>query len=215
MFGKIVEEKFPLRHAPHIGLFMPIEADQERSDEIEFSQVGQGIERFDRPDHATHPEQPGNISKHGELIQIEPEPFVAKQLSDVEKISRAATKIENAFRSRQIELDHANPADVDIDPSFEIKKFGPVSAETFDGVPLANLLETLAVDRFDHSLRREGKTVHLKKPERVPSGAGQSSAIHKFLKFMGKFFDSMANSHRTIDHSLWRSATISTKLQMT
>src|SRR6266700_260449 len=190
MFGKIVEEKFPLRHAPHIGLFMPIEADQERSDEIEFSQVGQGIKRFDRPDHATHPEQPGNISKHGELIQI-----------------------ENAFRSRQIELDHANPADVDIDPSFEIKKFGPVSAGTLDGVPLANLLETLAVDRFDHSLRREGKTVHLKKPDHVNSGAGQSSAIHKFLKFMGKFFDSMANSHRTIDHSLWRSATISTKLQ--
>src|SRR5947199_9298781 len=108
MFGKIVEEKFPLRHAPHIGLFMPIEADKERSDEIEVSQFGQGIERFDRPDHATHPEQPGNISKHGELIEIEPEPVVAKQLSDVEKISRAATNTENAFRSRQIVQSIAN-----------------------------------------------------------------------------------------------------------
>ena len=195
---------------------MIVEANHEGGDQIEFlSEIGERTESLDSLDHASNSEQSRNLAKHRHTIHVEADPAMAQQLSDVEKISHSAANIEDLFRARQIELDLANPADVDIDPSFEIKKFGPVSAGTLDGVPLANLLETLAVDRFDHSLRREGKTVHLKKPERVPSGAGQSSAIHKFLKFMGKFFDSMANSHRTIDHSLWRSATISTKLQMT
>src|SRR5438309_12123422 len=99
MFRQIVEKKFPLRHAPDIGLFMTIEADQERSDEIEFSQVGQRLERFNLPDHTTHAEQAGKVSKHGKLIQIEPEPFVAEQLSDVKEISCTAAKIENALRA--------------------------------------------------------------------------------------------------------------------
>ena len=68
MFGEIIEKKFPLWHAPDIGLFMAIEADQERSDEIEFPQVEQRLERFNLPDHTTHAEQAGKVSKHGELI---------------------------------------------------------------------------------------------------------------------------------------------------
>jgi hypothetical protein len=75
------------------------------------------------------------------------------------------------------------------------------------------LLEPVGIDCLDHSRRLEAKTVRPKKPERVPSGAGQASAIYKLLKFMGKFFESAAKSHWMIDHGLWRNATISTKVQ--
>lgn len=68
MFGQIVEKKLPLGHAPDIGLFVTIEADQKCSDEIKFPQVGQRLESFNLPDHTTHAEQAGKVSKHGELI---------------------------------------------------------------------------------------------------------------------------------------------------
>src|ERR1700751_4932422 len=110
MFRQIVEKKFPLRHAPHINLLMTIEADQERSDQIEFPQdVGQGIESFDFPDDSAHAEQVGKVAKHGELIQIESDPFVPEQLSDVKEISRAAAEIENPLWAHQIDFDPANP----------------------------------------------------------------------------------------------------------
>src|SRR5438445_7937983 len=99
MFGEIIEKKFPLWHAPDIGLCMAIEADKERSDEIEVPQVGQRLERFNLPDHTTHAEQAAKVSKHGKVIQIEPEPFVAEQLSNVKEISCTAAKIENALRA--------------------------------------------------------------------------------------------------------------------
>jgi len=199
MFGQIVEKKFPLRHAPHIGLFMTIEADQERSDQIEFPQVGQGIECFDLPDHAAHAKQGRKVSKHGQPVQIESEALVPEQLSDVKEIPRTAAKIENALRAHQIDVDLADSANVNVYPSFEIKKFGPVLAGTFNTVALANLLETLGIDRFDYSLRLQMKTVRPKKSERVPSCADQGFAIYKFPKFMGKFLES---SHWRIDHSL-------------
>src|SRR5215467_14121399 len=113
MFSEIVEKKFPLPHAPKIGLFMVVKADQESSHDIEFSQVGKGIERSDSPDHPTHAEQARNVSKHRELIQIDSDALVTEQLSDVKKISRATAKIENTFRAGNIEFDLANAADVD------------------------------------------------------------------------------------------------------
>jgi hypothetical protein len=205
MFGEVIQKEFPLGHAPKIGLFMIIEADQEGGSEIEFSQVGKRIESFDLPDHTTHAEQACNFSKHWELIQIEAETLMAKQLSDVEKISRAAAKIENAFRTRQIKFNLANPANVKVDPALKVKVFGPVSVWIFNGVPPADLLETLRIDRFDHSLRLERKSFRQEQPKRVPSCARQALAIYEFFNFMAK-------SHRKIDHSLWRTARISTKL---
>ena len=142
---------------------MTIEADQECSDQIEFSQVGQGIESFDFPDHTAYVEQPRKFAKHRELIQIEAEPLVPEQLSDVKEISCTAAKIENSPRPHQIDFDLANPANVDVDPSFEVQIFRPVHSGTFNGVALANLLETLAIDRFDHSLGLQTKTVRSKK----------------------------------------------------
>jgi hypothetical protein len=205
MFGEVIQKEFPLRHGPKIGLFMVIEADQEGSNEIESSQVGKGIEGFDLPDHTTHAEQARYFSKHRESIQIKAETLMAKQLSDVEKISRAAAKIENAFRARQIKFNLANPADVKLDPAVKVKVFGPVSVWIFNGVPPTDLLETLRIDRFDHSLRFERKSFRQEKPKRVPSCARQALTIYEFFNFMTK-------SHWKIDHSMWRTARISTKL---
>ena len=200
MFRQIVEKKLPFRHAPHIGLFMTIEADQERSDQVKFSHgVGQRIKGVDLPDHTAHAEQSRKVAKHGEFIQIEPEPLVPEQLSDVKEVSCTAAKIENSLRAHQIDFDLANPANVDADPSLEIQKFGPVLGGTFNSVTLANLLETLGIDRFDYSLRLQSKTVRPKKSERVPSCADQGFAIYKLPKFMRKFLES---SHWSIDHSL-------------
>src|SRR6478672_2101642 len=116
MFGQIVEKKFPLRHAPYTDLFMTIEADQECSDQIEFSQVGEGIERFDLPDHAAHAKQGRKVSKHGQPVQIEPEPLVPEQLRDVKEIPRPAAKIENALPAHQIDVDLADSANVNVYP---------------------------------------------------------------------------------------------------
>src|SRR6202035_1195850 len=212
MLRQIVEEKFPLRHAPHINLFMTIEADQEASDQIEFPQdVGQGIESFDFPDHTAHVEQARNVAKHRDLIQIEPEPFVPEQLSDVKEISCTGAKIENPLSPCQIDFDPANPANVDFDPSLQIQIFRPVLGGTFNGIALANSLEAIGIDCFDPALRLQTKTVRPKKSERVPSCASPAFAIYKLVKFMRKFLEP---SHWKIDHSLWRIATISTKLQM-
>lgn len=190
---------------------MTIEADQECSDEIEFSKIGQGIESFDFPDHSTHAEQARKVAKHGELIQIESEPFVSEQLSDVQEISCTAAEIQNSLRAHQIDFDFANPANVDANPSFEIQIFGPVLGGTFNGVTLPDPLETLGIDRFDYSLRLQTKTVRQKKSQRMPSCTSEAFAIYQLMKFMGKFLEP---SHWKIDHSLWRTATISTKLQM-
>ncbi len=142
-----------------------------------FPKIGQGIESFDFPDHSTHAEQARKVPKHGELIQIEPEPFVSEQLSDVQEIPCTAAEIENSLRTHQIDFDFANPANVDANPPFEIQKFGPVLGGTFNGVTLPDLLETLGIDRFDYSLRLQTKTVWQKKTERVPSCTGQAFAI--------------------------------------
>jgi len=132
-------------------------------------------------------------------------------LSDVKEIACTAAKIENSLWAHQIDFDLADPVNVDVYPSFEIKKFWRIYGGTSNSVTLANLLETLGIDRFDHSLRLQTKTVRPKKSKRVPSCAGPAFATYKLPKFMGKFLEP---SHWTIDHSLWRSATISTKLQI-
>src|SRR5213592_4408687 len=66
------------------------------------------------------------ISRNINTIHVEADPAMAQQLSDVEKISHSAANIEDLFRARQIELDLANPADVDFDPAIEVEIFRPV-----------------------------------------------------------------------------------------
>ena len=88
---------------------------------------------------------------------------MSEQLSDVKEISCAAAKIENPLWPHQIDFEPADPANVDVDPSFEVQIFRPVHSGTFNGVALANLLETLGIDRLDHSLGLQMKTVRSKK----------------------------------------------------
>src|ERR1043166_2269554 len=148
MFCQIVQKKFPLRYTPYVGLFVPIEANEERSDHIEFAQIGQGIESFDFPDHTSYTEQSGKVPKHRELVEIKTEPFVSEQLSDVKEISCTAPKIENSLRTHQIDFHRADPPNVDVDPSVEIQILRPVHCGTCNSITLANLLETLRIDRF-------------------------------------------------------------------
>src|ERR1700752_2472616 len=127
MFRQIVEKEFPFRNAPHIGLFMTIEADQEGSDHVELPYgVGQRNKSVDLPDHTAHAEQARKVPKHGELIQIETEPLMTEELSDVKEVSCTAGKIENSLRAHQIDFNLAKPTNVDVDPSFEIQIFRPV-----------------------------------------------------------------------------------------
>src|SRR5947208_15343870 len=74
---------------------------------------------------------------------------MTQQLGYVEEIPRAAAKIENVLGTRQIEFDLANPADVNFDPAVEVEIFWLVFAWVFDGVSLANLLETDGIDCCD------------------------------------------------------------------
>ncbi len=63
-----------------------------------------------------------------------------EQLRDVQKISSPAAKIKNALWVRQIELDLANAANVDVDPAVKIEIFRPILTGIFvprNGCPRA------------------------------------------------------------------------------
>jgi hypothetical protein len=64
-----------------------------------------------------------------------------EQLRDVQKISSAAAKIENALGPQQIEFNFANAAHVNVDPALEVEIFRPVFAGICDSVTLADLLK--------------------------------------------------------------------------
>ena len=73
---------------------------------------------------------------------------MTEELRDIEKVSRAATEIENLLGTGQIELELANAADVNSDPTIEIKILGPVSARICHRVSLANFFEPGRIDCF-------------------------------------------------------------------
>ena len=102
---------------------------------------------------------------------------MTQQLGYVEEIPRAAAKIENVLRTRQIEFDLANPADVNFDPAVEVEIFWPVCAWVFDGVSLANLLEADWIDCFDDPFCIERESPRSQQSEGMLSCAGQASAI--------------------------------------
>jgi hypothetical protein len=196
MFCEIAEKEFPLWHLPQASHLVIVKANHERSDEIEFlSEVGQGTESFDALDYAAYAEQTRDFPEHGQAIHIKPNSGVAEQLSDIKKVPRAAAEIENPLRSRQIEFELANPADVDFDPTVQIQILWPVGAGICDSVSLTNLFETSWINRFDHSFCIKLEPIRSEKPERMFSRAGQASAVDEFSYFVSK-------SHLTIDHSL-------------
>ncbi len=74
---------------------------------------------------------------------------MTEQLGYVEEVACAATKIEDALWTRQIEFDLANSTNIDSNPTIEIEILWPVCAGIGDRVTLANLLELNRIDCFD------------------------------------------------------------------
>ena len=101
--------------------------------EIEFfSEVGQRNLRMNPRDHAVDIEQFGSASEERLLVGIEAEPFVTEEPADVEEISGAASKIENAEGRSSIEPKILGALDVDADPpgsvlvSIDPSRIGPI-----------------------------------------------------------------------------------------
>jgi hypothetical protein len=177
MFGDVIEKKIPLGYPPKIGVSVVVEANHKGGDEIEFSsEIAKGMKSADSLDHPTDAEERCDFRKHRYAVQVQTKSGMPERLGDVEKISCATAKIENAFSARQIELDVTNAANVDANPPVEIEIFPPILGGIVDRVPLANLLESHRVDRFNNALFLEWKAVRPKRPERVLSRAGQSLA---------------------------------------
>ena len=120
---------------------------------------------------------------------------MTQQLGYVQEISCAAAKIENAFRTRQIEFDLANSPNVDSDPAVEIEIFRPVCAGICDRVSLANLLESNRIDCFDNPFFIQRESTGSEKSERMFPRADQAPTIYKLAYFMLK-------SHLKKDHTL-------------
>jgi len=150
-----------------------VETDHKRSDEIEsLAEIGQTSKRVNSPDNATDSKQPGDFSKHRDILHIEASSFMAEQLCDMQKISGATAKIENALGPRQIELDLANAANVDADPAVKIEIFWPIADRIFKAVAVTNLFERWPINRFNDPLGFEWKPGSVKEPTRVLSRAG-------------------------------------------
>ena len=109
---------------------------------------------------------------------------MTQQLGDVEKVSCAATKIEDAFGTRQIELGLANSSNVDSDPTVEIEIFRPVCAGIGHRVTLANLREPNRIDRFNDPVFIQREPASSKKSERMFPRADQAPAVYKLANFM-------------------------------
>ena len=75
-----------------------------RGHQVELSsEIGQGSLSVDLADDARNIEQRRRRAEKRLAISIEAEDVVAEEFADVEKLSGAATKIDNAHRRRPIE----------------------------------------------------------------------------------------------------------------
>src|SRR5438128_5604715 len=207
---EIVEKKFPFRHAPQVGHFVIVKANHESGNEVEFtSQIGQWDERLHAPDNASHAQHPCAFAEHGKIIEIEADDFVSEQLPDVSEVPGAATEIENAFARDNIELDVADAANINVDPTGKIEIFRPIFARIVDGVALINLFELLTIDRIDDCVRFEldGNAPSEDETTEMASRAAESTAACQFCYFVGI-------AHRLFQDTLqlWRDAAISIKM---
>src|SRR6266496_5403048 len=172
MLCQVVEEEFPLWHLPETRHFVIVKANHEGSDEIEFlSKVGEGTESFDSLDYAVDTEESRNFPEHRDAIYIETKSGMTEQLRNVEEVSCAAAEIQNPLRSRQIEFELANSADIDFDPTLEIEIFWPVCAGICDNISLTNLLETSRIDCFNDPFCIKLEAIRSQQSERMLSGA--------------------------------------------
>jgi len=193
---QVVEEEFPLWHLPETRHLVIVKANHEGSDEIEFlSKVGERTESLDSLDYAVNTQESRNFPEHRQAIDIKAKSGMTEQLRNVEEVSCSAAEVQNPLRSRQIEFERANPADVNSDPTLKIEIFRPVRAGICDSISLTNLIETSWIDCFDHPFCIKREAISSQQSERMLSRAGQAPAIYQFSNFVAK-------SHLKIDHSL-------------
>ncbi len=185
MLRQIVEKEIPLRHAPKSGHLVIVEANHESGNNIELlSEAGQGTESMDPLNNAAHVEQSRDFAKHRQPIHVEPKTGMTKQLRDVEKITRAASKIENPLWTRQIKFNGPDSANVNLNPSLQIEILWPVRSGISHCITAANLLEFNWIDCFDYALRFQREGVRAQQPQRMFSRASQAAAVYQFLYFV-------------------------------
>ena len=154
------------------------------------------------PDHPADAEQPRHLAKHRNVIEVEAEHIVTEQAADVEEIAGPAAEIENMLRARQIELDLADAADVDVDPTLKIKILGPIFAGMFDRVSTMNPLERCAINCFNDAFGGQWNARCVEKSSQVASRAGEALTGEQFFDFVAKL-------HGEIDRTRWHVAAIS------
>lgn len=177
MLGEIVKEEFPFGNAPQIGLLVAVETNLKGGDKVEFlSEIGQGNEWLDLPDDAPHAEQSGDIGKHRNVVDVEPDDIMAEQLRDVGEVTGAGAEIEEALRRHEVELKPADASNVDVDPTVKIEILGPIFARIIDRVAPANLLEFFAIDCLNDTISRERKARLMQRPAQLTFRAGETLA---------------------------------------
>ncbi len=118
----IVDEKFPIDRRPldPFTVFVacyPMETNAMSSDEIEFSsKIRQGGLRPDSGDDAIDTEELSCAAKERFVVRVKAKSFVTEDTTEVQKITRAAAKIENLEWGRAIEPKILHALDVDTDP---------------------------------------------------------------------------------------------------
>src|SRR5947207_15046410 len=153
MLRQIIEEKFPLRHAPKCWHLVIVEANHEGGNDIEFlSETRQRTKRLDLLNDAADTEQARDFPEHWQAIHVEANSGMTEELRDVEKVSCAAAQIENALGTCHVEFKLENPPDVNSDPTIEIEILRPVRAGICYGVSPANLLEASRIECLDDPL---------------------------------------------------------------
>ena len=118
----IVDEKFPIGLRPFqpFAVLLPIDAmktDTMASHEIKLlSKIRQRCLGKDPRDNAPNIEKLSCAAEERFIIGVESECFVAEEPAEIEKITRAAAKIENLERRRAIEPKILHALDVYADP---------------------------------------------------------------------------------------------------
>jgi hypothetical protein len=134
----IVDEKFPIGERPFepfsvFGTREPVKTNAVAGYKVEFSsEIGQRRLRFDAPNDAVNIEELGCPAEKRLLICVKPESFVTEESAEIEKVTGAATKIENLQWWGTIEPKILRTPDVYADPvrcifvSIDLSRIWPV-----------------------------------------------------------------------------------------
>jgi len=178
MLRQIIEEEFPLGHAPKSRHFVIVEADHEGGNEIELlAEAREWMKSLNPLNHTSDPEQFCDFPEHWQSIHVEPDSGMTEELRDVQKVSRAAAQIENLLGTRQVEFELADPPDVHFDPTIEIEILRPVRAGICHGVSATDLIETSWINCLDNAPCLQREAVRAYQPKGTFSRARQALAI--------------------------------------